>query len=1075
MMKKREKILLTILVMLLTLQLWQPMDAKAAYVSANVKVVDVSVYSQRSAAITDDGYLWIWGDKIHQSSGGSEGNYIPVRFMENVKSVCLGDTYSLAIKTDSTMWAWGVPSYIAKDFGVDAPEDQLTPIQVMDGVKSVYFESNFGAVIKEDDSFWMWGDNRHYQLGRKNTLKHSTPIQLEEIGKVKSVSLGRYHSTVIKEDDSLWNWGYDIYGQLGSGGSYANDGFLPRKRMDNVSSISVKESSNAVIKEDGSVWTWGLNASSQLGYENTSGLQFNATPKQVDNLGKINSFSVGASHSAVIKEDKSLWMLGGNSYGQLGDGTTNNSSEPINVMANVEKVDLGYSTSAAIKEDGSLWMWGRNNCGQLGDNSNVNRNEPVRVEFLDWKEDTEESEKFDYIKDTWNFENIDNKIDDSALKIIPLSKRLLLEAMEGKDHGTEGQCTGMVLTVAAAYKGYPSLAGYRFSSISEILNLDDVPKNIQNAETTKTPVQMIGLGQIYNKSKKFEKEKKANTNQYQELYNAVKKFENNNDTPVVITMDIYQNAGWFEAGHCILGICVEEETDDMAKILVYDCNFPNQKRYIYLTKNASGTFDAWNYDSGHSKYGTLRGSVGDDSFLNYWTKWHVELSYLTNVVDDFISDSKVWCKDNADQLLLKSVEVPNIMSIEDISTVTFNFDKAKEKLSDYKASTSDKNIGLYASEYISLNTEANPASSYVFWVDNENPEISWTDLSQNSQISWTDNTSTINASVSEQSNISINTEEQKVEVDTAKGANFAIDFNVPVSDTQIEKVTVNGTSEGDTTVNCDDNNTILKGIEKVTITVTDENIADDGTAASQNKKTITVPKMNKDSSYQVKTDKNNNITILQDSNNDGSFDKEIATTNPTKTVVQPKPSIQLRKIANVTGSTNTKKKTLKLTWDKIPNASKYRVTYKINNGKDISLVVAGNSATLKKLKTNSAVAVKVQPMRLESGKYVYGTYSKIYYFLQNQLVQKKATAKKKALTAKWTPTKLVTGYQISYATNKKFTKAKTKTLKSAKKKQLVIKGLKSKKTYYVRIRAYKKYKGKTYYGKWSTIQKAKVK
>lgn len=81
--------------------------------------------------------------------------------------------------------------------------------------------------------------------------------------------------------------------------------------------------------------------------------------------------------------------------------------------------------------------------------------------------------------------------------------------------------------------------------------------------------------------------------------------------------------------------------------------------------------------------------------------------------------------------------------------------------------------------------------------------------------------------------------------------------------------------------------------------------------------------------------------------------------------------------------------------------------------------------------------------------------------------QKKCKVK---VTWKKVPNSL--GYQIQYATNKKFKKAKKKTVKYT---FVTLKKLKKKKTYFIRIRAYKIADGKKAYGKWSTVKKVKIK
>lgn len=85
----------------------------------------------------------------------------------------------------------------------------------------------------------------------------------------------------------------------------------------------------------------------------------------------------------------------------------------------------------------------------------------------------------------------------------------------------------------------------------------------------------------------------------------------------------------------------------------------------------------------------------------------------------------------------------------------------------------------------------------------------------------------------------------------------------------------------------------------------------------------------------------------------------------------------------------------------------------------------------------------------------------------------KLAAKKKKLNVKWKKIKGVSGYQVKAATNKKFTKNK-KTV-NVKKNKATLKKLKSKKKYYIRVRAYQKIGSKTYIGKWSQAVSKKVK
>ena len=85
-------------------------------------------------------------------------------------------------------------------------------------------------------------------------------------------------------------------------------------------------------------------------------------------------------------------------------------------------------------------------------------------------------------------------------------------------------------------------------------------------------------------------------------------------------------------------------------------------------------------------------------------------------------------------------------------------------------------------------------------------------------------------------------------------------------------------------------------------------------------------------------------------------------------------------------------------------------------------------------------------------------------------------SKGKKLVVKWGKNTAGNGYQIQYSTSKKFAKGnKTKTISKNKTTSYTIKKLKKKKTYYVRIRTYKKVSEKTYYSGWSSVKKATIK
>ena len=73
----------------------------------------------------------------------------------------------------------------------------------------------------------------------------------------------------------------------------------------------------------------------------------------------VTKVAAGGYYSLFLKSDGSLWAMGDNSYGELGDGTYNNTNLPEQIVAsNVTAIAAGGYHSLFLKSDGSLWAMG---------------------------------------------------------------------------------------------------------------------------------------------------------------------------------------------------------------------------------------------------------------------------------------------------------------------------------------------------------------------------------------------------------------------------------------------------------------------------------------------------------------------------------------------------------------------------------------------------------------------------------------------------------------------------------------------------------------------------------------------
>lgn len=89
--------------------------------------------------------------------------------------------------------------------------------------------------------------------------------------------------------------------------------------------------------------------------------------------------SLGARHQLILKPDGTVWSIGANSYGQLGDGTNIEKHIPTFMTDCVKSIAAGDLHSLMIKNDNRLWVVGHNDFGQLGIGTTTNVNTPVKM------------------------------------------------------------------------------------------------------------------------------------------------------------------------------------------------------------------------------------------------------------------------------------------------------------------------------------------------------------------------------------------------------------------------------------------------------------------------------------------------------------------------------------------------------------------------------------------------------------------------------------------------------------------------------------------------------------------------
>ncbi len=204
------------------------------------------------------------------------------------------------------------------------------------------------------------------------------------LGNIIKVASGYDYSLALSGDGYIYSWGVGGYGQLGNGGysgrltpDYVrnSDGSILSGATDIAAGYA---HSLAVV--GGSVKAWGTNGAGQLGDGTT-----NNSMSPVDVLGissGATAVAAGYGHSlAIVNGGVKAW--GSNGNGELGNSTTSNSatSTPVDVTglsSGVTAIEAGNRFSLAIV-NGGVKAWGVNSSGELGDGTGIQRTAPVDV------------------------------------------------------------------------------------------------------------------------------------------------------------------------------------------------------------------------------------------------------------------------------------------------------------------------------------------------------------------------------------------------------------------------------------------------------------------------------------------------------------------------------------------------------------------------------------------------------------------------------------------------------------------------------------------------------------------------
>ncbi|HEY9062777.1 MAG TPA: S-layer homology domain-containing protein [Pseudobacteroides sp.] len=288
---------------------------------SGVKAIAAS--DSHSAAINHDGSIVYWGDI-------GNGKYASLSQSQNYIDISVGYNFAAALSSDGFVHLWG-----------DDPSSLPSTLEQLSGAKSIHAGSDYIIALNGNKTISLWQNHSEAFYLDPSTYRN-----------VKQVAAGRYHAALLMGDGSLVGIGYRVF-FIG----FAQIPTLKWKKVFTNNEIYLG------ILSDNSLWQWSNIIYEAAGTESEAAM----LTHPVKMLEHVTDVSIGNEGNILaVTEDKKLWTWGSNSYGQLGDNTTNHSSKPINIMDDVYRISGDYSTCFAIKNDNTLWGWGDNSGGQLG-------------------------------------------------------------------------------------------------------------------------------------------------------------------------------------------------------------------------------------------------------------------------------------------------------------------------------------------------------------------------------------------------------------------------------------------------------------------------------------------------------------------------------------------------------------------------------------------------------------------------------------------------------------------------------------------------------------------------------------
>ncbi|MGY8670817.1 MAG: RCC1 domain-containing protein, partial [Candidatus Poseidoniales archaeon] len=304
-------------------------------VSYNVlrDIYSVATATEHNCALTNSREVYCWGEADDGRLGHSSttDSKIPVLAPfpnhRNVEMIATHESHNCAITDDGSVYCWGNNTdgqigigYKSSYFG------NPTKSNLQDGSMAVAISvgDSFSCAVLSNGSVTCWGGNDLGQLGDGTNTNSTAPGSMVQLSQdAVTVSSGQSHSCAILQDGKVACWGNNDYGQLGDGTLIDKNSPAIAQLPSSKSAvmIDVGISHTCAIMNDGTLYCWGLNANHQLA-DGTNAFKSIPVQSSLPNGMSATLVTAGEGHTCILTNESTIYCIGANSEGQIGDSTT---------------------------------------------------------------------------------------------------------------------------------------------------------------------------------------------------------------------------------------------------------------------------------------------------------------------------------------------------------------------------------------------------------------------------------------------------------------------------------------------------------------------------------------------------------------------------------------------------------------------------------------------------------------------------------------------------------------------------------------------------------------------------------